>query len=154
HISFEVRAGEVLGVAGLLGAGRSEILKTIFGVNRMTAGRITLDDVALSHQHPRDAIAAGIGFVTEDRKSQGLVPGMSVRENATLVPLTRVSRAGVINGRAERAQVERLIRDLHIRARDSELDVKSLSGGNQQKVVFAKWLADPPKVLLLDEPTR
>ncbi len=154
HINFEVRAGEVLGVAGLLGAGRSEILKTIFGVNRMTSGRITLDGVALAHRRPSAAIAAGIGFVTEDRKSQGLVPGMSVRENATLVQLANYARAGVINRRAEQAEVERLMRDLHIRARDSELDVKSLSGGNQQKVVFAKWLAKPPKVLLLDEPTR
>jgi len=154
HIHFEVRAGEVLGVAGLMGAGRSEILRTLFGVNRKTSGRIVLDGAPLSNDSPSDAIAAGIGFVTEDRKSQGLVMGMSVRENATLVHLHEYARGGIVNARAENAAVKELIAELHIRTRDAELDVKSLSGGNQQKVVFAKWLAKPPKVLLLDEPTR
>jgi len=154
HIGFEVRAGEVLGIAGLMGAGRSEILRTLFGVNRRTAGRIMLDDAALSNASPSDAIAAGIGFVTEDRKSQGLVLGLSVRENATLVHLNEYARAGIVDARAESAAVQRLIDELRIRTRDAELDVKSLSGGNQQKVVFAKWLAKPPKVVLLDEPTR
>jgi ribose transport system ATP-binding protein len=92
--------------------------------------------------------------VTEDRKSQGLVLGMSVRENATLVHLSDYARAGIVNSRAENEAVQQLISELHIHTRDSELEVKSLSGGNQQKVVFAKWLAKPPKVLLLDEPTR
>ncbi|TJZ76328.1 sugar ABC transporter ATP-binding protein [Chitiniphilus eburneus] len=153
-IGFEVHAGEVLGVAGLMGAGRSEILKTLFGVNRRTHGEVMLDGQALVARTPSQAIAAGIGFVTEDRKSQGLVLGMSVRENATLVHLSRYAHGGVVNGRAESAAVARLVDELHIRTRDAELDVKSLSGGNQQKVVFAKWLANPPKVLLLDEPTR
>jgi len=154
HIRFDVRAGEVLGIAGLMGAGRSEILRTLFGVNRRTAGRITLDGAALSDASPSEAIAAGIGFVTEDRKSQGLVLGLSVRENATLVHLGEYARGGIVDARAERAAVQKLIDELRIRTRDAELDVKSLSGGNQQKVVFAKWLAKPPKVLLLDEPTR
>jgi ribose transport system ATP-binding protein len=153
-ISFEVRAGEVLGVAGLMGAGRSEILKTIFGASRKTAGRITLDGRALDIRDPSDAIGMGIGFVTEDRKNQGLVLGMSVRENATLVHLDCYARFGVVSDSAERAAVAGLIEQLRIRTRDAELDVKALSGGNQQKVVFAKWLAKPPKVLLLDEPTR
>ncbi|WP_035052879.1 sugar ABC transporter ATP-binding protein [Andreprevotia chitinilytica] len=153
-IDFDVRAGEVLGIAGLMGAGRSEILKTIFGVNHRTAGEITLDGTRVALPSPSAAIDAGIGFVTEDRKSQGLVLGLSVRENATLVHLDQYARAGIVNGRAEREAVNKLIDELHIRTRDAELDVKSLSGGNQQKVVFAKWLASPPKVLLLDEPTR
>ncbi|MGF6721247.1 ribose transport system ATP-binding protein [Paraburkholderia sp. GAS41] len=153
-ISFDVRAGEVLGVAGLMGAGRSEILRTLFGLNRKTAGSVTLDGRTLDVRDASGAIDAGIGFVTEDRKSQGLVLGMSVRENATLVHLGRYARYGVVNDRAERAAVEDLIKQLRIRTRDAELDVKALSGGNQQKVVFAKWLAEPPKVLLLDEPTR
>jgi ribose transport system ATP-binding protein len=153
-ISFDVRAGEVLGVAGLMGAGRSEILRTIFGLNRKTAGSITLDGRALDVRDASSAIAAGIGFVTEDRKSQGLVLGMSVRENATLVHLDNYARLGVVNDSQERDAVAQLIKQLRIRTRDAELDVKSLSGGNQQKVVFAKWLAEPPKVLLLDEPTR
>jgi ribose transport system ATP-binding protein len=153
-IHFDVRAGEVLGVAGLIGAGRSEILKTIFGVNRRTAGRVSLDGVAVSIASPGDAIAEGIGFVTEDRKQQGLVQGLSVRENATLVHLDQYAHAGIIDARAEHAAVLDLIEQLHIRTRDDELEVKALSGGNQQKVVFAKWLAKPPRVLLLDEPTR
>ncbi|WP_331596491.1 sugar ABC transporter ATP-binding protein [Paraburkholderia sp.] len=153
-ISFEVRAGEVLGVAGLMGAGRSEILRTLFGLNRKTAGSVALDGRSLEVRDASGAIAAGIGFVTEDRKSQGLVLGMSVRENATLVHLDRYARFGIVNDTAERNAVADLIKQLRIRTRDAELDVKSLSGGNQQKVVFAKWLAEPPKVLLLDEPTR
>jgi ribose transport system ATP-binding protein len=154
HIHFEVRSGEVLGVAGLIGAGRSEILNTIFGVNRRTAGQVLLDGKPLSIKQPADAIAAGIGFVTEDRKSQGLVLGLSLRENITLVHLTKYSFAGIVNRKAEDAAVKELMVELDIRARDAELEVKALSGGNQQKVVFAKWLAKPPKVLLLDEPTR
>jgi ribose transport system ATP-binding protein len=153
-ISFDVRAGEVLGIAGLMGAGRSEILRTLFGVNRKTAGTVSLDGLPLDVRDASSAIGAGIGFVTEDRKNQGLVLGMSVRENATLVHLDTYARFGVVNDAAERAAVEQLIKQLRIRTRDAELDVKSLSGGNQQKVVFAKWLAAPPKVLLLDEPTR
>ena len=157
HISgihFEVHAGEVLGVAGLIGAGRTRILKTLFGVNRKSAGRVTLDGVELSIRGPTDAIAAGIGFVTEDRKHQGLVQDLSVRDNATLVHLGRYARAGIINARAEQEAVRKLIEQLHIRTRDADLEVKALSGGNQQKVVFAKWLARLPRVLLLDEPTR
>ena len=154
QLNFEVRAGEVLGIAGLMGAGRSRVLKTLFGVSRKTAGRIVLDGKPLSLHNPRDAIAAGIGLVTEDRKSQGLVLGLSVRENVTLVHLEKYARGGIVNAKAESAAVQELIAELHIRTRDAELDVKSLSGGNQQKVVFAKWLARPPKVLLLDEPTR
>ncbi|MGT2474064.1 sugar ABC transporter ATP-binding protein [Paraburkholderia terrae] len=153
-VSFDVRAGEVLGIAGLMGAGRSEILRTLFGANRKTAGTVTLDGKPLEVRDASSAIAAGIGFVTEDRKGQGLVLGMSVRENATLVHLGSYARLGFVDSKAERQAVDGLIEQLRVRTRDAELDVKSLSGGNQQKVVFAKWLARPPKVLLLDEPTR
>jgi ribose transport system ATP-binding protein len=157
HISgihFEVRSGEVLGVAGLVGAGRSRILNTLFGVNRRTSGEVLLDGKPLSIKSPADAIAAGLGFVTEDRKSQGLVLGLSLRENVTLVHLGKYAHAGIIDRKAEDTAVKELMDELQIRARDAELEVKALSGGNQQKVVFAKWLARPPKVLLLDEPTR
>jgi ribose transport system ATP-binding protein len=154
HIHFEVHAGEVLGVAGLIGAGRSDILNTLFGVNRTTSGKVLLDGKQLSIRRPIDAIAAGIGYVTEDRKSEGLVLGLSVRENATLVHLKQYARGGVILRKAEKAAVEALMAELQVHARDAEIEVKALSGGNQQKVVFAKWLASPPKVLLLDEPTR
>jgi ribose transport system ATP-binding protein len=153
-INFEVRAGEVLGIAGLVGAGRTRVLTTLFGMTRRTAGQVLLDGAPISVREPRDAIAAGIGFVTEDRKRQGLVQILSVRENASLVHLAQYSRFGIIRSRSERPAVRKLIDELHIRTRDSELAVKALSGGNQQKVVFAKWLAKPLRVLLLDEPTR
>jgi ribose transport system ATP-binding protein len=153
-VTFDVRAGEVVGIAGLMGAGRSEVLRTLFGANRRTAGTVTLDGKPLDVRDASSAIAAGIGFVTEDRKGQGLVLGMSVRENATLVHLDSYAKFGFVDSKAERAAVDGLIEQLRVRTRDAELDVKSLSGGNQQKVVFAKWLARPPKVLLLDEPTR
>ena len=153
-IHFEVRAGEVLGIAGLIGSGRSEILNTIFGMNQRTAGQVLLDNRPLSIKRPADAIAAGIGFVTEDRKSQGLVLGLSLRENTMLAHLDKYAPWGIVDRKAEKAAVNKLMDELKIRARDSELEVKALSGGNQQKVVFAKWLVEPPKVLLLDEPTR
>jgi ribose transport system ATP-binding protein len=153
-VAFEVRAGEVLGVAGLMGSGRSRILNALFGVNRLTSGRIALDGKDVSIHGPRDAIHAGIGFVTEDRKTLGLVLDLSVRENATLVHLDQYAHAGIVDRKAEEHKVRELIEELHIRTRDAELEVKSLSGGNQQKVVFAKWLAKPPRLLLLDEPTR
>jgi ribose transport system ATP-binding protein len=153
-ISFEVHAGEVLGIAGLVGAGRTRLLRTLFGLSRRSAGRVSLDGTPITVRRPQEAIAAGIAFVTEDRKGQGLVQALSVRMNASLVHLERYSRFGIIRSRSERAAVHELIDELHIRTRDSELAVKALSGGNQQKVVFAKWLAAPPRVLLLDEPTR
>ena len=153
-VTFEVRGGEVLGIAGLMGSGRSRTLNALFGVSHRTSGRITLDGKVLSIENPSDAISAGIGLVTEDRKTLGLILNLSVRENATLVHLRKYSRAGVVDRQAEDMAVQELIADFHIRCRDAELEVKSLSGGNQQKVVFAKWLARPPKALLLDEPTR
>jgi ribose transport system ATP-binding protein len=153
-VHFEVRSGEVLGVAGLIGAGRSRILNSLFGLNRKTSGEVSLDGKSLSIKGPADAIAAGLGFVTEDRKGQGLVLGLSLRENVTLVHLKKYARGGIVDRKAEAAAVKALMDELQIRARDAELEVKALSGGNQQKVVFAKWLAEPPKVLLLDEPTR
>ena len=153
-INFEVRPGEVLGVAGLMGSGRSEIARALFGAGRQKSGDVWLDGEAIHISDPVAAIDHGIGFVTEDRKTEGLVLGMSVRENITLTHLAKLAHGGVVNGRSENAEVAGLIERLKIRTRDAELDVKSLSGGNQQKVVFAKWLGIAPKVLFLDEPTR
>ncbi len=151
-ISFDVRAGEVLGVAGLMGAGRTELARLLFGLRRPRTGEVRLDGRRLRLQGPRQAIAAGMAFVTEDRKAQGLVLGLSVRENISLARVP--ARAGWIARRREAAQTRRLIEQLRIRTRDGELEVRALSGGNQQKVVLAKWLALDPQVLLLDEPTR
>ncbi|HEY4090804.1 MAG TPA: sugar ABC transporter ATP-binding protein [Luteibacter sp.] len=151
-ISFDLHAGEVLGVAGLLGAGRTEMARLLFGLDKLETGKVTLDGKAVTPKTPTEAIHAGFGFVTEDRKAQGLVLDMSLREN---VSLPRVpAHAGLVDRGTEKKQTASLIDALKIRTRDMELDVRALSGGNQQKVVLAKWLALKPRVLILDEPTR
>ncbi|NDV11583.1 sugar ABC transporter ATP-binding protein [Crenobacter caeni] len=153
-ISFSVRAGEVVGIAGLMGAGRTEIARTLFGLNKRAGGRIFVDGAEVKITKPSDAIAYGVGFVTEDRKAQGLVLEMSVRENITLPLVPTMGRTGIVAKGEEKSLVARCIDMLKIRTRDAELEVKSLSGGNQQKVVLAKWLSLKPRVLILDEPTR
>jgi ribose transport system ATP-binding protein len=151
-INFELRAGEVLGVAGLMGAGRTELARLLFGLDKASEGRVLLDDQPIQTRTPVQAIRAGLGFVTEDRKAQGLVLDLSLREN---ISLPRVpAHAGVIDRAAEKRQTKGLIEQLKIRTRDMELPARALSGGNQQKVVLAKWLALKPRVLILDEPTR
>jgi ribose transport system ATP-binding protein len=151
-VSFDLHAGEVLGVAGLLGAGRTELARLLFGLDKLASGKVTLDGIVVTPRSPSDAIHSGFGFVTEDRKAQGLVLDLSLREN---VSLPRVpAHAGLVDRPAEKKQTRGLIDALKIRTRDMELDARSLSGGNQQKVVLAKWLALKPRVLILDEPTR
>jgi ribose transport system ATP-binding protein len=139
-------------VAGLMGAGRTELARLLFGLDKASEGRVLLDDAPIHTRTPVQAIRAGLGFVTEDRKAQGLVLDLSLREN---ISLPRVpSHGGVIDRKAEKRQTRGLIEQLKIRTRDMELPVRALSGGNQQKVVLAKWLALKPRVLILDEPTR
>ncbi|MHC1481019.1 sugar ABC transporter ATP-binding protein [Frateuria aurantia] len=151
-ISFQVHAGEVLGVAGLMGAGRTELAQLLFGLRPARRGQVRLDGQPLRVRGPRQAIAAGMAFVTEDRKAEGLVLDLSVRENISLARVPAV--AGWVARRREAEQTRQLIGQLKVRTRDAELEVRALSGGNQQKVVLAKWLALAPQVLLLDEPTR
>nr|WP_328698610.1 sugar ABC transporter ATP-binding protein [Craterilacuibacter sinensis] len=153
-INFSVRAGEVLGIAGLMGAGRTEIARTLFGLNKRLSGKIFVDGKEARINKPADAIGYGVGFVTEDRKAQGLVLGLSVRENITLSAVPTHGRSGIVSRSEEKSLVARCIDMLKIRTRDAELEVQSLSGGNQQKVVLAKWLNLKPRVLILDEPTR
>ncbi|HEY4293217.1 sugar ABC transporter ATP-binding protein [Luteibacter sp.] len=151
-VSFDLHAGEVLGVAGLLGAGRTELARLLFGLDKLASGTVILDGVVVTPTSPSDAIHSGFGFVTEDRKAQGLVLDLSLREN---ISLPRVpAHAGLVDRPAEKKQTRGLIDALKIRTRDMELETRSLSGGNQQKVVLAKWLALKPRVLILDEPTR
>lgn len=154
NISFFARRGEVLGIAGLMGSGRTEIARTLFGVSEKQTGKVFLDGKEVRIRKPDDAIAHGIAFVTEDRKAQGLVLGLSVRENIALTNLNTLSQNGVMSGVKEEQLVRDMIQRLNIKASSGEQTVKSLSGGNQQKVVIGKWLGITPKVLILDEPTR
>ena len=153
-ISFEVKRGEVLGLAGLVGAGRTEVARAIFGADPIDSGEILIDGELVVINSPRDAIQLGIGLVTEDRKSLGLVLGMAVRENVSLANLGILSRLGFINRRKEKAVADEYIEDLLIKTPSMEQAVQNLSGGNQQKVVLAKWLFTKSKVLIFDEPTR
>jgi ribose transport system ATP-binding protein len=153
-VSFEAAGGEILGFAGLVGAGRSELAESIFGVRKLIEGDILLDGSARVLRNCRDAIAAGIYLVPEDRRRTGLVTEMTVRENVTLPGLWNYTRAALISRRAETIETRRQIDSMNIRTPGVETRVMNLSGGNQQKVVLAKWLALTPSVLIVDEPTR
>lgn len=154
-VDLSLHAGEVMGLAGLVGSGRTELVRLLFGADAADRGEISLSDgPARRFQSPMQAIRAGIGLVTEDRKSQGLLLPQSIRVNATLSDLGAVSRAGWLQGGRERSIARRLVHTLRIRSRSEEQPVATLSGGNQQKVVFARWLHRECEVLLLDEPTR
>jgi len=153
-ISFTVHAGEVVGFAGLMGAGRTEVVQTLFGYCHHNAGTIKLDGKNITIRNPREAIRHGIGFVSEDRKSEGLITDFTVAENMSLPNLGRLSSSGIMRKEKEDSLVADMIERLHIRTSGGSQQVKSLSGGNQQKVVIAKWLGIDPQVLILDEPTR
>jgi ribose transport system ATP-binding protein len=153
-VSFDAGGGEILGFAGLVGAGRSELVETLFGVRPLLDGQLTLDGSPLHVRHSRDAIAAGIFLVPEDRRKTGLITSMTVRENITLAGLWNYTRAALISRKAESAAARRQVDALRIRTPGVETRVMNLSGGNQQKVVLGKWLSLEPKVLIVDEPTR
>lgn len=154
NVSFEVRAGEVLGFAGLMGSGRTEIMRTIFGLDRMDSGELFIRGHKVNIRKPTDAVSHGIGFITEDRKDEGLVLDFSIRENMVLPNLFSFSSKGFISGAKEQEFVDTLIQRLQIKTQSSETSARNLSGGNQQKVVIAKWIGIGPSVLILDEPTR
>ena len=153
-ISFSVRGGEVLGLAGLVGAGRSEIAQAIFGLDPHTTGRIFVQGQQVRISNPEQAMGHRIGLVPEDRKRQGLVLSMSAGSNTTLATLAWLSRLGFIKRRAERAQADTYFSRLRVRAPSPDVLSAGLSGGNQQKLVLAKWLAARCRILILDEPTR
>ena len=153
-VSFTVHRGEILALTGLVGAGRTEAIRLIFGADHRDAGTVLRDGQIINIRSPRDAIAAGIGLLTEDRKLQGLVLGASVRDNFGLPNLGRFSRYGVVQQNQERTEFTRYVDLLKIRIPHQEQRAINLSGGNQQKVVLAKWLARNCDVLIFDEPTR
>jgi ABC-type sugar transport system ATPase subunit len=152
-VSFEVRAGEIVGFAGLIGAGRSEVMRAIYGADPLDRGRVEMDGRALSIRSPRDAIAAGIAYLPEDRKDQGLVLNLPVRENMVMSTLRRFTRLGLVSGRRIRDVSAQMAGKLGVRGR-TDAAVANLSGGNQQKVVLAKALISQARVLIFDEPTR
>jgi ribose transport system ATP-binding protein len=155
ELSFAIRGGEIVGMAGLVGAGRTEVLQTLFGVTPAVRGSILVEDRVVNPRSSIQAIRAGIALVPEDRKQQGLIVEMAVRENISLAGLRRNRRAGIfLNHQAEANDTRQCIEKMKVKTPDGEQIVQYLSGGNQQKVVIGKWLTLAPKVLLLDEPTR
>jgi ribose transport system ATP-binding protein len=152
--TLHVHYGEILGIAGLVGSGRTELVRAIFGADRAAGGMILRDGRPVAIKGPADALRHGICLLTEDRKDEGLILDMSIAANVSLASLASVSRAGVMQGAAERSMAQAKVAALGIRCRDPQQPAGKLSGGNQQKVVLAKWLEREPQVLLLDEPTR
>jgi inositol transport system ATP-binding protein len=154
-VGFEVRRGEILGIAGLVGAGRTEMARAVFGADPFDSGRVIIDGREVHIRSPQDAIRHGIGLVPEDRKQQALFLALTVRTNLSMASHQQITRWGVfIDEAAERAMVEEYRKALNIRMASPEQLIASLSGGNQQKVTLARWLALRPKVLIVDEPTR
>ncbi|MGB3684155.1 MAG: sugar ABC transporter ATP-binding protein, partial [Rubrobacteraceae bacterium] len=153
-ISFGLRAGEVVGIAGIVGAGRTELAEAIFGSEPADSGEVWVRGETLRPGHPREAKDRGIGFITEDRQGEGIVPPLSVAENLGLAALADNSSVGLVNRRKQRRQAEKMIEDLNIRTPGPEQEIRYLSGGNQQKVVIGKWLLNDSKILIMDEPTR
>ncbi|MTV27870.1 sugar ABC transporter ATP-binding protein [Nitriliruptoraceae bacterium ZYF776] len=154
-VSFEVRAGEVLGVAGVQGSGREDVVKALFGAMRCSGGRVTLDEQPLKLGSPRGAVRAGVGYVPSERRTDGIVPPMSVAENLSMSHVGEVCRGPVLQVKRERHLVDRWVQRLGIKTPSPDTPIGSLSGGNQQKVVLARWMiCDDLRLLILDHPTR
>jgi ribose transport system ATP-binding protein len=154
NISFQVRAGEVVGMAGIVGAGRTELARALFGVDPVDSGEVWVEGRRMEHGDPREAKRRSMGFVTEDRQGQGIVPPLSVAENLGLASLERYTKAGLVDRREQRKLARKMVEDLNIRTPGLEQEIRYLSGGNQQKVVIGKWLLARSRVLIMDEPTR
>ncbi|HYE91329.1 MAG TPA: sugar ABC transporter ATP-binding protein, partial [Terriglobales bacterium] len=153
-VNVEVRRGEVVGLAGLLGSGRTETARAIFGADRVDEGSITVNGRPIAPKSPNDAIDAHIAFVSEDRKAEGIIPEMSVRENLTLAALPTLTRLGVVDKERQRQVVDEYIRRFGIKTAGPDQKIRELSGGNQQKVLLARWLCTKPELFIVDEPTR
>jgi ABC-type sugar transport system ATPase subunit len=153
-IDLTVRAGEIVGIAGLLGSGRTELLRAIFGADPVSAGTVEVDGRRVAPGSPRRAVQAGLGLLTEDRKTLGLLLELTIRENTSIAQLPQIARFWTVDKGAERKTVNTYLGNLRLRAKSWEQPVSSLSGGNQQKVLLARWLATKAKVLLFDEPTK
>lgn len=154
-VSLELRAGRVLGLAGVVGSGREALARAIFGAERATSGRIKLDGRAATYRSPAGAVAAGVGYVPAERKVEGMIAGRSVHDNVVVAGGGALGTGGLIDHRAERARVNELLADLRVKTPSADVRIDTLSGGNQQKIVLAKWLiSDRLRLLILDHPTR
>src|SRR5919197_1505530 len=154
NVSFELRRGEIVGLAGFVGSGRTEVARSIFGIDPLDGGRLWIDGRPFRPRSPRAALHRGLAYLPEDRLQQGLVQPMSVSENVSMAVLPELTPSGVLRPRRERALARRFMEQLRIKAISPAQVLRSLSGGNQQKVVLAQWLAAEPRILLLDEPTH
>ena len=152
--SFDLRRGEVLGIAGLIGAGRTELLRLIAGADRPTSGTVTLDGRRISTRSPRAAIAAGIGLVPEERKRDGIVPQRSVVNNVALPSMKRFAPRGLVRRGALRRSASEILQGINLRPFQLDRPIRLFSGGNQQKAIIARWIAAGSRILLFDEPTR
>jgi ribose transport system ATP-binding protein len=153
-VSFYVRAGEVVGFSGLVGAGRTETMRAIFGIDPADEGEIIYFGEKYQFKNPRDAIGRGFGMVSEDRKKEGLLLFQSIRINSTMTAIKKVSRGGILQHRREKNQVKELLASLQAKYGSMEDDARSLSGGNQQKIALAKWIFADCRCIVFDEPTR
>ncbi|CRH17505.1 fused D-ribose transporter subunits of ABC superfamily: ATP-binding components [Carnobacterium maltaromaticum] len=154
NISFSVKSGEIVGFSGLMGAGRTEIMRGIFGIDPISQGEIILEGKKVQLKNPSTSIKAGVGFLTENRKEEGLVLDFSIKDNISLPSIDEFRVRGLIDTKTEDEFVQLLMKRLTVKAQNEDISAGSLSGGNQQKVVLAKWIGIGPKVLILDEPTR
>lgn len=154
NVSFCLHQGEILGIAGLVGAGRSELVNAVFGKDKKLSGKVLVNGLEVRIKSPADAMKQGIALLTEERKKDGIIGGMSIRENITLPSLKKVSGKGILNFRKERELSQKYFEGLNVKAPGSDTLLGQLSGGNQQKVVLGKWIAREPQILILDEPTR
>jgi ribose transport system ATP-binding protein len=153
-VSLVIREGEVVGLAGLLGSGRTETARAIFGADPIDGGTIEVRGKRVEIRSPNDAIAARIAFVPEDRKAEGIIPDLSVRENLTLAALPSLTRLGIVDRKQQQSVVDRYMKRFAIKASSADQKIRELSGGNQQKVLLARWLCTNPQLLIVDEPTR
>ena len=154
NVSFEIKAGEIVGLAGLIGAGRSEVVRAVFGLDPLDAGTVEIEGRPVDLSNPKKAIAHGVAMLSEDRRLVGIIPKLSIKKNATLASLRRVIYGGYAHPREEEQLASKYFKRMNVKAPSTETRIESLSGGNQQKVLLARWLISDPKVMLLDEPTR